>query len=409
MGEIMVFLTPGQVALWIVASVVALGVILALVRSRMTFYGYHDIAAEVGRLSQAMRGPVVRNGSDLVVAGTCQGAQAVVRFSKANGVLRLNVRMPAATTFQLSVAHTSAPAGEAGHTVLKTGNEEFDAKFATRTNRPTHAKIFLHPSITALLQKLAGSNDALLSIGGGAIELSQRLVASPNTSERIVEHLQTMAELGVALRAMPGADLVKLETFPVERHIAGRVAIAVGVVIALGCIYAAMQAPSQAAFQDVNATVANGIPPADAMLLHDARRWRVASPDDFDPIAAAWLRGQGRAPAGRIAADFTGKGTAGDVGYLLIGPAGRRRIAILGNHATGLDGEMVDIAGIAAVPKSAVAKISWKGGKAPDNILGDGLLVVQRHGDAYTSVVFFLSQSGVVSGAPEDYQQISLP
>lgn len=402
-------LTPVEIAVLIVAVLAMVGFIIARVRSRIIFSGYEEIAAEVKRFSRAISGEVVRAGSDLVVEGTHRDVPVMARFSNAETTPGVLIHMPAPTTFQLSVAHLSTQIGQSGRMLVRTGNEMFDARFATRTDHPTEARLFLRPAVTSLLQKLACSNNTFLIIGSGAIELSELVTPLPNTSAHLLEHLRAMAELFTALGAMPGADRVSVVAVHHERHLAGRIAIAVGVVVALGVIFAATRAPKRASFYDVNASVASGIPPAEAQLLRNAPAWRVATADDFDPIAAAWLRSQGRKPEGRIKADFFGRGEADDVAYLLIGPEGRRRIAILANHANALDGEMVDVALIARIPQSAVANIEWKGQKPPEDMLGDGLLVVQRHGDSYTSVVFFLSHAGTVSGAPVDYQQISLP
>jgi hypothetical protein len=403
-------LSAGQITLLIVGGLAAAGVIISLIRSRATFAGYHDLAEEVGRLKQAIGGDVFRDGSDVVVAGTYYHTQCVVRFSNAEHTPGVNIRMPAAATFQLSVAHAGARVGsEGGRILVRTGNGNFDHRFATRTDHPTEAKLFLQSSAAEHLQKLACSNNTLVSISKGTIELSELVIPMPNTCSHVLEHLESMSELAERLRAMPGSDRVKLVTFKRERQVAGRIAIAVGVVVALGSVFAATKVPSQPAFSEVNATMANGIPPADALLVRDAQRWRVAGANDLDATAAAWLSGHGQQAAGRIEADFSGMGSPTDVAYLLIGPDGRRRIVIVAQHTTRLDGEMVDVGLIARVRKNAIPDIQWKGGKAPEDILGDGLLVVQGKGDTQSSVVFFLKSSGTVSGAPADYQQISLP
>ena len=401
-------LSPGQVALLILAALSATGVVISLLRRWSTFAGYEEIADEVRRLAQAISAEVFRDGADVVVSGRYKDRQAVVRFSNAENTPGLNLRMPAATTFHLSVAHASARVGsEGGRILVRTGNANFDARFATRTDHFTEAKLFLGDAKAEQLQKLACSNNTFLTLSGGVIELSELVIPDTNTCGHVLEHLESMAELEIALRAMPGSDRVKVVSIKRERQVAGRIAIAVGVAVALGSVLAATKMPSAPVFDEVNATLANGIPPADAVLIRDAQRWRVAGAYDLDPTASAWLRNQGQQPAGRIKADFSGLGSAQDVAYLLIGPNERHRIAILAKHANHLDGEMMGAALIARIPKGVIGSIQWKGGKAPDNILGDGLLVVQQQGNTQSAVVFFLSPSGTVSGAPVDYQQIN--
>ena len=408
-GRPMGSLTPIQIALLIVAGVSTAGVIANLIRRGRTLSGYEEIAPEVMRLGKALRAETFRDHMDVVISGSFNGVPAVVRFSNAENTPAVNVRMPAAATFQLSVCHIRAKAREGGRNLIKTGNAAFDARFATRTDQVTVAGLFLHGTATRVLERLACSRNTFLTVGNGAVELSELLLPTPNTGEHILEHLRAMAELGQLLRSMPGSDRIKVATMQRDHHVAVRLAMVVGVAAALASVYTANKTPSTAAPMNVNATVANGIPPAEALLLRDAKSWRVAAADDFDTTVAAWMRGQGQKVAGRITADFSGTGAAHDVAYLLIGPEQRRRIAILANHTSRVDGEMVNAGAIARIPKSAVSRIEWRGGKAPEGILGDGLLVVQRRGDMESAVVFFLSSKGVVSGAPANYQQISFP
>jgi hypothetical protein len=405
--KLLASLNPIQIALLIVAGLATLGVIITLVRSLMTFAGFGEVSAAAKQVARAISGEAFRDGPDLVVSGKYDGSPVVARFSNQEHTPGLNLRMAAPATFQLSVAHVSKPITEGGKNQVRTGNPRFDARFTMQTDRVTEANMFLNASVAGRLQQLACSNNTFVSIGSGAIEVSELLIP-PNTGQHVMEHVQAMAELVREVRKMPGADRVKLVSIAPERQVAGRIAIAIGVVLAVVSIFAATKVPSHPAFKEVNATLQNGIPPSDGLLLHDAEQWHVATPDDLDPAAAAWLRNQGRTPAGRIEADFSGKGEGTDVGYLLIGPEGRRRIVMLANHANVLDGEMVNVAVIAAIPKYAVPRIQWKGGMPPEDTLGDGLLVLQKKGDGQTSVIFFLSRSGIVTGAPIDYQQINL-
>src|SRR5205085_1923187 len=102
-------LSPVQIALLIVAGLATLGVIITLVRSLMTYYGYGEISAEVKRVSRALAGEVFRDGADLVVSGKSAGEPVVVRFSNQENTPGLNIRVAAPATFQLSVSHVSKP------------------------------------------------------------------------------------------------------------------------------------------------------------------------------------------------------------------------------------------------------------------------------------------------------------
>jgi hypothetical protein len=384
-------LTPLQISLMIVSGLAVLGVVIAAMRTLLTYYGFGDISKEAKDVTRALAGTAFRDASDLVISGKSAGTPVVVRFSNKESTPGLNIRVAAPATFRLSIVHNSNPVPDAPQNEVKTGNFRFDSRFNTYTSGVTEAKMFLHPNVVSLLTQVACSNNTFVTIGNGTVEVSELLIPKPNTGLHVLEHVKAMVELARELKTMPGSDRVKLVSIAPEKQVAGRVAIAVGAVIAVSSIYAATKVPSQPAFQEVNATLQNGIPPADALLVRDAQQWRVATTDDFDSIPAAWLRNQGRTPVGRILGDFSGRGERNDVGYLLIGPAGRKKIVMLANHANALDGEMVNVALIARIPHNTISKIQWEGGMPPDKPQGDGLLVVQKQGEKQTSVVFFLS------------------
>src|SRR6266699_1263895 len=71
--KVMGSLSPGQIALLIIAGLAAAGVVISLIRTRRTFAGYGEIEDQVRRLSQTMGGEVFRDGSDVVVSGTYYG------------------------------------------------------------------------------------------------------------------------------------------------------------------------------------------------------------------------------------------------------------------------------------------------------------------------------------------------
>jgi hypothetical protein len=55
-----------------------------------------------------------------------------------------------------------------------------------------------------------------------------------------------------------------------------------------------------------------------------------------------------------------------------------------------------------------VSSIAWAGGNGPQQIAGDGLLVVTGTGENASAVVLFVQGSRLLSFVPENYQQINL-
>jgi hypothetical protein len=314
--------------------------------------------------------------------------------------------MQAPTTFSVAVAPAGARVSEGGRPV-RTGDTGFDNHFQTRSDQPTQATMFLTRSNIGQLQRLACSKKTYVSIGQGAVELSELVIPAPATGQHVVDHLKTMLRLNESLYSMPGAHSVKLVTFPRERHVAARIAIVVGGLVALGSVFAAMQVPPKTRPSSVNPTYASGILPVDATHIGKIEGWRVASVSDMDAVALNWLSGNGGQPAGRVEGDFNGNGSARDVAYLLVAENGRRRVVIIADNDVRYDTEFPYIGLVARIPKAEVAGIRWEG-RPPENVVGDGLLLVRKPDDAKSGVVVFLNGNNVISGAPANYQNISL-
>jgi hypothetical protein len=401
-------LSPLQVALLIVAALSIVGVVIAFIRSRMTYSGYSDLVNDVRRLALAMHGEIFRDGADVVISGTYERLPAVVRFSNEENTPGLNIRIQAPATFQMSVVPAGAQVSEGGRNLVRTADEVFDSRFNTRTDQPTQANMFINKQVTGQLQQLACSRNTYLSVGNGAIELSELVIPEPGPGEHAIEHLKSMAKLSQALHRMPGSDRVKLVTFERERHIAARAAMLVGAVVALVSVFAATRLPNREPVSGVNQTLSSGILPLDAARIPNSGEWRAATADDFDPVAVSWLRGNRKDPAGRIPGNFSGRGTGRDVAYLLIGPEGARRVVLLADNENRYDTKFPYIGLAVRVPKESIDSIKWAGGKAPEGVDGDGLLLLRKPDDPSSAIVLFLSGRGIVSASPANYQDISL-
>jgi hypothetical protein len=82
-------------------------------------------------------------------------------------------------------------------------------------------------------------------------------------------------------------------------------------------------------------------------------------------------------------------------------------VVIIADNDVRYDTEFPYIGLVARIPKAEVAGIRWEG-RPPENVVGDGLLLVRKPDDAKSGVVVFLNGNNVISGAPANYQNISL-
>jgi hypothetical protein len=401
-------LSPLQVALLIVAALSMVGAVIAFIRSTMTYSGYSGIVNDVRRIALAMRGEIFRDGADVVISGTYERLPAVVRFSNEESTPGLNIRIQAPATFLLSVVPAGAQVGEGGRNLVRTADEQFDSRFNTRTDQPMQAHMFLNDETTGLLQRLACSKNTFVSIGNGAIELSELVIPDPDPGEHAIDHLKSMAKLSQALHRMPGSDRVKLLTFERSHYVAARAAMVIGAVVALVSVFAATRVSNSEPVSGVNQTLSAGILPLDATRISNTKDWRAATADDFDPAAVSWLRGNRKQPAGRITGNFSGKGTGRDVAYLLVDAAGARRVVLLADNENRYDTKFPYIGLAVRVPKENLNSIKWAGGKAPEGVDGDGLLLLRKPDDPASAIVLFLSGRGIVSASPANYQEINL-
>lgn len=399
--------SPLQIVLLIVAAVAAIGVIVSIVRNRSTFSGYEEIQDDVREIAAAIRGEVFRDGEDVVINGDYQKRPLVIRFSNAENTPGLNLRMQAPTTFTLTVFPTGERMGEAARVAVRTADEQFDARFQTRSDQPTQAKMFLDRSTTAHLQRVMCSKNTFFSLGSSVMELSELLIPSA-PGPHVLEHLRQLLRLDEALKAMPGADTVKVAPLERERHLAGRAAIAIGAAVALMSVFAATRVPPRTSMAEAPAAPA-GVLPVDAVSIPEINGYRAAVESDFDTAALAWMQGNHLEAQGRLAGDFSGAGHGRDAAYFLIGPKGEHRLVLLTENANRYDAIFQSLAAVAVIPKDEVGKIEWVRGQKPGAIDGDGLLVIRNGTDPASAMVLFLSGSQVTSYAPVNYQNIILP
>ncbi len=402
---------PLAIAFLIIVAVSVIGAILMMFRGKSTFSGYEDLAPEARAIAKALtQSEVFRDGSDLVVSGNFRKLPTIVRFSYDENTPGLNIHMKAPATFTMSVVPKGARATE-GRVMVRTPDDMFDARFTTRSDNPTQAKMFTSGRATMqALQKVCCSSKTFFTVTPGAIELSELVIPEPYTAQHLNDHIGMMGKLAQQLGEMPGSESVKIRAMEHEKSswvLKG--AVAAGVLAAVIVVVAATQDYGKEPHLDSgrNPDAPVGMVGADIPLIPNLKGWRLATDSDFSPAAANWLRGNDQQPAARISGNFTGEGPT-DAAYLLINDeTGKRRVVMVGHNAMRFDTLFDQVGVIGLLPNDQVASVEWS---LPPNgtPAGDGLVVVTDGNDPAAATVFFLQGQKVLIAKPADYQRLRL-
>ncbi len=404
------YLNPVAISVVIVAAVVFVGAFIAYFRDRKVFGGHKEYASDAQDLAKKLHGEIFRDGDDLVINGTQGGREVVVRFSYAENTPGLHIRMAAPANFRMTVVPKGARASE-GRVQVRTGDDSFDARFMTKSDHPTQAKMFLgSKGVLAELGKLGCLSHGFVNISNGAIEHSEALVPTPNAGQHIREHLQSMERIAADLAHMPFADRVELKPLKRDRRWVLRLAIVAGIITALVGIITAAQQPVQTPLPVAGS--GNFVPPgmiaSDASLLGSLRGWHLAIADDLDPDAAAWARNAGQKATGHLSGDFDGRRSAlKDSVYLLVNLDGQRRVVIIVDGQVRYDVKYSGIGLLSLIPKANLSGIQWKTSN-PAQPDGDALLILRNPRDHTSGLVLYFSDGKLESAVPSDYQTINL-
>jgi hypothetical protein len=205
---------------------------------------------------------------------------------------------------------------------------------------------------------------------------------------------------------MPGAENVKVVTIERERHVTARLAMVLGVMVAIGAVVAALQVPPT--ITGANESLNNGIMPTDANLIAEAPAWHAAAASEIDGSGAEMLGSNGIQASGRVEGDYSGTANGQDAAYLLINAENKRRVVIIAGHQNRYDSRFPTVSMIARIPKEAIGSIQWMNDKAPKDVLGDGLLFVREPDKPESGVVVFLTQDGMTSASPKSWHDVTL-
>jgi hypothetical protein len=399
-------MSPLITALFIVLCVGMIGAFAAFVRDRARYAGYRDMMRETIAFSKTIDGEIFRDAGDLVISGERERMPLVVRFSHAENTPGLSVRLGAPTTLSLRVVPRGQDIHE-GRAVVKTADDVFNTRFDVRTDQPTEARLFVDsPKALMAIVRLCRSSHDFLSIGSAAIEFGQLGAPTAATVRALPGYVQALADLFRELRAMPGADLVKVEPRHRQRDYILRATIAAGVIAAAATLYVTAHEKPQRdqVTQDQNQPP-EGISEIDAAAIPNVRQWHLATAADSGPAATSWLSDHDTPFSGHVALDMSGTGEKSDSAYFLVNDKGDRRVVVLMHGSKAYDARFMTLAAIARVPKDAMSRVQWSG-SAPFDVQGDGLLVVRNPEQAGSAVVLFYNGRSTSSVVPANWQQV---
>jgi hypothetical protein len=400
-------LTPVQTAIAILVVLAIVGIIIQYVTLSRRFAGFEYIGGAIRGLRKTLKGEISRDGPDLVVVGEYRELPVFVRFSNTLGEAALTIHMSAQAAFGMSVAPASVEVADAGRNEIRTGDTAFDNRFSIRTDQPTQVSLLLTRQILGQVQKLCCSSQTALQVRSGEIELTEPAIPQPQTWEHIVLHLQSMRTLAESARAIPGSETITVGRYQRDRHIPGRVAIAIGVIAAVILVVGSSEIQKQPLVAEAGPAVPAGITPNDAVNIPNLDGWRVAKGEDFPADAQSWTRGAGLEISGTVMGDFSGSGRGDDVAYVLTNDKHQFRLVVIANHANRYDAQFGSLALVARIPKDSAAAVQWNGAP-PEAVNGDGLLVVTNSQDRASGIAMFLGTQSVASAAPTDYQSVNL-
>jgi len=402
---------PLVIAIAVVVVVAVIGLIVSLLRGRSTFSGYEDLAEDCRLIAKSFtRSEIFRDGNDLVVSGNFKNLPTIVRFSYDENTPALNIHMKAPSTFNMSVVPKGSRATE-GRVLVRTPDDMFDARFTTRSDNPTQAKMFTSgKTVMQALQKVCCSSKTFFTVTHGAIELSELTMPQPYMGRHVNDHISMMGALAKQLADMPGSESVKIQAMQRERSSwPVKAAVAVGAIVAVVTVVAATRDYGKPSHEDIgqNIDVPSGMTANDAQLIVHLQGWRVAKEEDFSSTMRGWLRDNSQTAGGRLVGDFTGQG-ASESAYLLIDDeTGKRRVVVVGHGAIRYDAIFDKVTGIGRVNSGSIERNEWelKPQGKPD---GEGLMVVFGGEQASDALVVFLEGQKLLAGKPADYQSLRL-
>jgi hypothetical protein len=294
--------------------------------------------------------------------------------------------------------------------LVRTTNDMFDVKFATRTDHPTQAKMVIgNRTMMSSIEKLCCSSKTFLTLTRGTIEQSELIIPSPSTARHVIDHLDAMSRLAKGVDDIPGSEAVKVAPYQREKSApVFRIVLATGAICTLIAIFIIKPTSAQPELKGVNENVnsAPGVDAVDSLKIPELAGQRAAQAEDFDSTVAGWAGSANPELGGRVEMVINGDEKS-DVAYWLVRADGTSRVVILRDGDKVYDANYSRVAGIARVPQDNLTNVEWRQ-KPAGTPVGDGLTVITPAANGLESVVLVPLQNRVTFGIPVNFQTIQL-
>jgi hypothetical protein len=376
-------------------------------RHRRLFAGFEGISREVMAIARALVAQAVREDEDIVVAGDYEGYPLRVQFSTVKGSPALQIRMPAPLSFTLCIMPRWIAQPVLGNTtaIPWSFDKAFHNRFRVQTDNREAAHDFLGiRNVRDQIQNLCCSTRTLLMLRSGSIELVH-MELPPRVAQHILQHARSMAALAAVAAEMPNAPVLTMEGRTRRpRRWALKTAAVLGTSVLFGYVLSAY------GFFDVSTTA--GQPAGEAQTTKDLqvpvlKNWKLAEIQDFDANLVQWLAAQDQLPVSQLRLDT--EEPEPTMAYLLTGLDGSKRVVLLHHGRLLYDSRFLRLAGIARVPKVAMAQVRWSNTSDPEPLpTSDGLLLVPDTTDVASARILFTIQDRVSAAAPVDFREIIL-
>lgn len=386
------------------------GAIIRFVKSARRFAGYSELREDVRGLEQYLSGESFRDGTDLVVSGNLQTRRTNVRFSQAENMPGVNVRMQVPSTFDLLIAPRNSNILEEAQQ-FRSGDDYLDSRWIFLSNQPTVAQMFISGDRTLTeIRKLCCSSDTLLRFEEGALELSEMIIPEKRLTYHLSAHVESMAWLARQLAQMPDASRLKMERVVPKRR-THRLVVILIVAVALFVGVASLAKYQRekvmvAATSGVGGTP-QGIPADEASHIPNLTGWRLSSGADFDSALVRWMHDSDVLPSGRLEGNFVTGGAGNDHAYLLMNGEGAHRLVVVAADHVKLDETLPTVALIAKVPSTTMRGVKIEAG-SPASGNSDGILLVRETNNLHSALLLSFRDDSLITAVPADYKTVPL-
>jgi hypothetical protein len=319
--------------------------------------------------------------------------------------------MQAPVSFTFSVVPKGARATE-GRVLVRTGNDMFDAKFNSRTDHPTQAKMLVGGRAALQhLEKLCCSQKTYITLTRGSIEMSELIIPAPYTGRHVLDHVESMAIVAKAVSEIPGAESVKVVPYEREKSTpVFRIALVIGAIVAILGVF--MIKPGgdtnlKAAAANDKVISIEGVDPVEALKMQDVLSWHALRAEEYDPDIAGLVRGVGMEANGRMTLDVDGDSQQ-DVAYLMRDTTqDQTRLIIFADGNRVYSSGYSNVVGALPVAKGTFDSISWRV-KPPRASANQGIMLFRKKNDQLVPMILYIEGTNVVTGIPANWRDVPL-